>query len=173
MSGWCSVFQHCIEYVRTRPLWRPCCKCESGAIKFRKERIPAGYVARYRERAVDRADVQAASRLSPGPNSNLILRTKAEADGVGAMLASLCAINNLDPSKVEDLTKPGVVKEMIDVVANDIGVDPADEGYFMHRVGREQYVSQKLANKALTELGYTVSGAPGRLSDSKELEGTS
>jgi hypothetical protein len=33
------------------------------------------------------------------------------------------------------------------MIGEDIGVDPAEEAYFRHRVGREQYVSHKFANR--------------------------
>lgn len=49
------------------------------------------------------------------------------------------------------------------MIGKNIGVDPVEEAYFRHRVGREQYVSHKFANKALTELGYAVAAPRGKL----------
>jgi hypothetical protein len=143
MSGWWSVLQHCVEYIRTRPAWRACCKCEGGAIKFRKERIPTVYVSKYRDRAGAAADAA------------------AEADGVGAMLLSLCRIHHLSGNSLGEDLQIAVVREYMACIAADVEVKPEEEGNFLHRVGREQYVSFRTANKALSELAMRSVTNPG------------
>jgi len=77
--------------------------------------VPAG------ERAEGRADAQ------------------AEVNGVGGMLVSRYEIHDLDPSKESHLLNNPIVAEYIQMIGKNIGVDPVEEAYFRHRVGREQY----------------------------------